>query len=234
MPFKPSRRSIASRLLVFQQSETKFFYILAALLLLIVCNPILPTQGLGAYTVKLLLTFVILSGIVAASSERQIILQMMALGLLTLLLDWWSLLGPQFPQLALIAFASYCLFVALVTVSIIIQIAQSDRVTGNVLCGAIAGYLLIGLTGTFLAILLELAHPGAFVAGGVTLARADLFNALMYYSLVTLSTIGYGDITPAVPAARSLSLLLGLSGQIYLTVLIALLVGKYLNDTRLK
>ncbi len=234
MPFKPGRHSIASRLLAFQQSETKFFYILAALFLLIIGNPILPNQGLGAYTVKLLLNFVILSGIVAANHEQQIIRQMMALGLLTLLLDWLSLLGPQWPALAIIAFALYCLFVALITISIIIQIAQSQQVTGNVLCGAIAGYLLIGLTGTFLALLLELAHPGAFVAGGGAIDRTDLFNALMYYSLVTLSTIGYGDITPAVPAARSLSLLLGLSGQIYLTVLIALLVGKYLNDTRLK
>ena len=234
MPFKSSRRSVASKLLVFQQSETKFFYILVALFLLIIGNPILPDKGLGAYTVKLLLTFVILSGIIAASNERQIIRQIMALGLLTLLLDWLSLLGPQWPELALIAFALYCLFVALVTISIIIQIAQSDHVTGNVLCGAIAGYLLIGLTGTFLAILLELAHPGAFVAGGVEIERADLFNTLMYYSLVTLSTIGYGDITPAVPTARSLSLLLGLSGQIYLAVLIAMLVGKYLNETHPK
>ena len=234
MPFKSSRRSVASKLLVFQQSETKFFYILVALFLLIIGNPILPDKGLGAYTVKLLLTFVILSGIIAASNERQIIRQIMALGLLTLLLDWLSLLGPQWPELALIAFALYCLFVALVTISIIIQIAQSDHVTGNVLCGAIAGYLLIGLTGTFLAILLELAHPGAFVSGGVEIEKADLFNTLMYYSLVTLSTIGYGDITPAVPTARSLSLLLGLSGQIYLAVLIAMLVGKYLNDTHPK
>jgi voltage-gated potassium channel len=48
--------------------------------------------------------------------------------------------------------------------------------------------------------------------------------------MVSLSTIGYGDITPAAPMARSLSLAIGLLGQIYLTVLVAMLVGKFLND----
>ncbi|NET37796.1 MAG: two pore domain potassium channel family protein [Cyanothece sp. SIO1E1] len=111
-----------------------------------------------------------------------------------------------------------------------IEVAKSKRVTGNIICGAIAAYLLIGVSASLLATLIETVHPGAFLRGGELLSRDGVFDNLLYYSLVTLTTIGYGDITPNVAIAQSLSIALGLIGQIYLTVLVAMLVGKFLKD----
>ena len=230
MPLRRINRLITSKLLFFQQSETKFFWILAALFCLIVFHPILPSQGWGGFLLGSLLAFVVLSGIIAANNERQIMRQLIGIGALSLVLDWLATFSPQFPILTSIAFALYGLFINIVTVVIIIQVMKSTKVTANVISGAIAGYLLIGISGTFLAALLESLDPGAFMTGGQPLEPATQLSSLMYYSLVTLSTIGYGDITPTTAAARSLSLLLGLSGQIYLTVLIAMLIGKYLNE----
>jgi hypothetical protein len=90
---------------------------------------------------------------------------------------------------------------------------------------------MMGLSGAFLALFVETLIPGSFLLSGEILAREGLANTLIYYSLVSLSTIGYGDITPNVPIARSLSLAIGLTGQIYLTVLVAMLVGKFLKDS---
>jgi voltage-gated potassium channel len=130
----------------------------------------------------------------------------------------------------LLVYALYALVIWLITVAIILTIIKSSKVTANIICGAIAGYLFIGLSGAFIALFLESLNPGSFLAGGELLSQEGLAEELVYYSMVSLSTIGYGDITPAAPMACSLSLAIGLLGQIYLTVLVAMLVGKFLND----
>lgn len=224
-------RFIASKLLAFQHSESKFVWILVAVFLLVLFNPLMPNQGWGSYIFHLLLLFVVLSGILAASSERQIIRQITFLGIFVITLDWFqSLAQQQFPRLVLFIYALYALFVGLITVAIILEIVKSKRVTANIICGAVAGYLLIGVSGGFIGLVIESLNPGAFLSGGEVLSREGLADELIYYSMVSLSTIGYGDIIPTTPAARSLSLGVGLIGQIYLTVLVAMLIGKFLKE----
>lgn len=224
-------RTIGAKLLAFQHSDTKFVWILLALSLLIILNPLLPSVGFGQYVVTLLFSFIVLSGILAASDERQVIRQLMVIGLITLVLDWIeSFATENYVGLSVIIGALYALFLAIVTIITVIEVTKSKRVTGNIICGAIAAYLLIGLTAAILAGLMETIHPGSFLRGGEQLAPERVFDDLLYYSMVTLSTIGYGDITPNVAIAQSLSIALGLLGQIYLTVLVAMLVGKFLQD----
>ncbi|MGF1458940.1 MAG: potassium channel family protein [Leptolyngbyaceae cyanobacterium] len=231
MPLKRLIQPVASKLLAFQRSDTKFVWILAALFLLILLNPVLSSVEFTNYFTNILLTLVVVSGILAASDERQVIRQLIFIGSITLSLDWIASLSPgDRPILSILVLGLYSIFMAIVTVAIILAIVQHKIVTLNTICGAISGYLMIGLTGAILGSLLEVAHPGMFLSGGEPLAQDDLLSAMLYYSLVTLSTIGYGDITPGLPLARSLSLALGLSGQIYLTVLVAMLVGKLLKD----
>jgi hypothetical protein len=231
MAFKKLTRLVTSKLLLFQRSESKFVWILVAVFSLIVFNPLLPSQGIGVYVVNLLLSFIVLSGILAASDERQIIHQLAFIGLVLITLDWVrSLAEQEIPGMEVLIYALYGFFISTVTVTIAIGVAKSKKVTVNIICGAVAAYLMIGLSGSFYALLIETINPGAFLSGGESLPREGLANALIYYSMVSLSTIGYGDITPSIPIARSLSLGIGLLGQIYLTVLVAMLVGKFLND----
>jgi voltage-gated potassium channel len=231
MPFKQLTRSITSQLLSFQRSESKFVWILIAVFSLIIFNPFIPAEGIGVYFFNLLLSFIVLSGILAASDERQIIKQLAFIGLFLIILDWIrSLASQEIPGMSLLIYALYGIFILTVTISIIIGVVRSPKVTANIICGAVAAYLLIGLSGGFIALCIETFKPGAFLSGGEVLPRQGLFGALLYYSMVSLSTIGYGDITPKLPIARSISLAIGLIGQIYLTVLVAMLVGKFLKD----
>ncbi|WP_448572129.1 potassium channel family protein [Trichothermofontia sp.] len=71
--------------------------------------------------------------------------------------------------------------------------------------------------------------PNSFAINNEITNREEIFQSLFYYSFVTLATIGYGDIIPVTPLARTLSITLGIAGQMYLTILIAILVSKYLN-----
>lgn len=117
-------------------------------------------------------------------------------------------------------------FLALVAVSLILDIARSRRVNMDVVFGACCVYLLIGLIWASLYQVTEAAAPGSFdfgpLAGGADGAEE---GRLAYFSFITMTTVGYGDVTPLAPVARTLAAMQGLVGQLYLAIVIARLVG---------
>ena len=100
--------------------------------------------------------------------------------------------------------------------------------------GALSVYLLIGVVFSFLFIIVETVVPGSF--DGLTFHIADdsprEFHSFMYFSFVTITTLGYGDLLPIQPAARALAYMEALVGQIYLTVLVARLIGMYIAQKK--
>jgi len=107
-------------------------------------------------------------------------------------------------------------------------------VTPAKISGALSVYLLLGYFWSIVFTILETLQPGSFnlALGGAEAAgsRAEIFKQLLYYSYITLSTLGYGDITPLSAGARSLAALEALTGQIYLAVLVARLVGLQISQ----
>lgn len=104
------------------------------------------------------------------------------------------------------------------------HILTSDVVDMNRLFGATCVYLLLGLIFGNIYFFLNAAVPGAFSG----LPDSDFLEQLMalnYHSFVTLTTLGYGDIYPVLPLARTLCYLEAVLGQMYLTILVAALVG---------
>ncbi len=127
------------------------------------------------------------------------------------------------------------LFFIMIVIGLIIQIAKTERVTARVIIDSISGYLLLGLVFSIIIMIVAVACPEAFTFpemdpeyGGAGYYLSDY----MYYSFVTFTTLGYGDIVPTVPYAKSLAILVAVCGQIYLTVIIAMLVGKFLSQYR--
>ncbi len=115
---------------------------------------------------------------------------------------------------------SFLTATVLLTVMVLAQVFSDGRVTLSRILGAVAAYLLLGLVWVGAYHLVELAHPAAFAG----LAPGDPQH-LIYFSFVTLTTTGYGDVTPLHPAARSLAMLEALVGQLYPAILIARLVS---------
>jgi len=124
------------------------------------------------------------------------------------------------------------LFLTLVGIKILIDLFRSKKVTGDSLAGAVCVYLLIGLIWTYLYLIIEVFIPGSFsfTQGDARMQMwvASEFYPFYYFSLVTMTTVGYGDLLPISTAARSLATTEGILGQIYLTILVARLVGMYL------
>ena len=98
----------------------------------------------------------------------------------------------------------------------------------NVILGLISGYISLGLLSFFICLSIEIIYPNSF--SGLTQVNQDMSDSLMYYSYITLMSIGYGDILPITPIAQKAAIFIGLIGQFYLVILTAIVVGKYINQ----
>jgi Ion channel/Protein of unknown function (DUF1345) len=119
------------------------------------------------------------------------------------------------------------IFLAYTTYLVLRAVVGSARVTPEIVAGALASYVMIGLTWAIAFGVVETRWPGSIHFPG---DHAELhFSDLLYFSYVSLMTIGYGDITPVSAAARTLVVLEGLLGMAFTTVLLAVLVAKGLR-----
>jgi Ion channel len=119
------------------------------------------------------------------------------------------------------------IFLAYTTYLVLHSVVRSAHVTPEIIAGALASYVMIGLTWAIAFGVVETRWPGSIRFGGDS--AAPRFSDLLYFSYVSLLTIGYGDITPVSPAARTLVVLEGLLGMAFTTVLLAVLVAKALG-----
>jgi len=118
-------------------------------------------------------------------------------------------------------------FILIVTVTILDFIFHQEDISTDVIAGAIVVYLLMAVMWSQIYFVLETVQTGSFnfPAG----ARDSMQALLRYFSLVTITTVGYGDITPATPAARAVANLESVGGQLYLVIQVAWLVGMHVS-----
>lgn len=115
-------------------------------------------------------------------------------------------------------------FYVLVTANLVVYTTEPGHVGVDKLATGLSGYLMLGFTWSSVYLLTERLVPGSFVsANGGTVDQFDL----LYFSFVTLTTLGYGDILPATDHARSFAILEAVVGSFYMVVLIARLVGTF-------
>jgi hypothetical protein len=110
------------------------------------------------------------------------------------------------------------------TVIMIYQIVKSEKVTAQLVIETVSAYLLIGIMFSLTTSVLYASNPASFNIDNGT------YSEFAYFSFVSLTTIGYGDISPQTELARVVTIFFGLCGQLYLTIVMALIIGKYLNS----
>lgn len=111
------------------------------------------------------------------------------------------------------------------------SLLTGERIDLNMIMGSVCVYILVGISWSIFYYFESIIHPGAF-NGIVGEGGKQQFSELLYYSYVTLSTLGYGDITPVTPIARTLAFLEALFGQFYIAILVASFVGMHLSTKR--
>ncbi len=201
--------------------------LLCSLVLLLVYLPFLEETRFGRLLEVVLLTLVFVSAVLVVGARRSTLWLAGTMAVVALTARSLEYLpGPAFPLWVFPPFA-LC-FVGFVIVHLVHSTLAARRVDARVLCAAISAYLMLGLFWAMAYILVGQLAPDAFAfsTGDEASHTMNRFNAF-YFSFVTLSTMGYGDISPVSKVARMLAVTEAMTGMLYVTVLIARLVSLY-------
>ena len=177
----------------------------------------------------------ILAGILMISKKRKAMWFCIILFALSLLIFGDQMFSKQQVQneSLLIRLGIYFVFNVVVTWNIVSQVWREKSIDRKLIIGLICGYISLGFLGFFLFMSIDITHPGSF-AGGI-LNHVESFalrsDSLLYFSFITLLTIGYGDIVPAIPIAQKAAILVGLIGQFYMVIITAVVLEKYIRQS---
>jgi len=197
---------------------------LAALVLMLVATPFVEGLKQGHLYVAVLFTVVMCTGLIASGSHRRLAFALVSFVLAAI---WLNQLWPRTcPALTFIL--PEIAFLAVVTASLLRFVLRAKRVDAEVLCTGISVYLILGLLWGLAYTLVAQVDPNAFSFStpSETAAMMTGFTSL-YFSFITLATLGYGDITPAADIARMLAMLEAMTGTLFVGVMIARLVSLY-------
>jgi hypothetical protein len=206
--------------------QRRFFLLLVLILLDIVLAPLLDDFIETRILMDIVLTVIFLVIIFAIKSKRTHMI-IAFIFVLPLILSTWSYYIYDYAHLSLVTRIFGALFFGYAVMIILQIIARSAEVTRETIFAAVVAYLLIALMWAFLYMILEAMIPGSFsFPEKVALSESQRFY---YLSFITITTLGYGDITPLTSKASALALVEAVIGQIYMVVLVAWLVGMYVS-----
>ena len=205
-------------------NKTLFFFVLLTIFFV----PLLPSSYYHlAYSI--LFTIIFAAGIVLVSNNKNII---MAFAILAIVMVWISTAVDIEAFKGVSKVINIVIFIFIVY-DLVKQVSLAKKVTPKVILESVNGYLLIGMVFSLLVALLMSINPESFsfnkLHSGTTPASFS-FDQYLYFAFITLTTTGYGDVVPLTSIARSMSTMISLTGQLYIAVVIALLVGKYISQ----
>jgi len=209
-------------------NEIRFSILLASLIIAVVLAPLLESTRLGDLIQLGCLTLVFIAAVFIHAHHRTRLSLFAAAATASLGLHWWSFFFPG-DNVAILRFVTSFVFLGFTAALLLKSIVSRDEVSPNAILGSICVYLLLGLMWAlgYSALTFVEAYPFDFpeAFSGAAANPSPSFATLLYFSFVTMSTLGYGDITPQTDLARTLTWTQSVTGQFYLAVLVARLVS---------
>lgn len=210
--------------------QDNFIYLTFALILLLL-GTALAQQFFGDSVQRLMQSTTVITLLVAVWGVeskrfflRKTFIFPLAILSISMISNWLDSAG--FDQFYLILLLNFFIFTAFKTAK---QVLFTGEIDGNKILGAICLYLLLGLIWAVTYTLLQLEFPSSFQVMSEQRQWFTLFPDFVYFSFVTITTLGFGDISPTLPVARFLVYLEAIIGQFYLAILVASLIGSRLS-----
>jgi len=202
------------------QANLSFFLMLEVLIAFV-----LPALGFGRHYARLYgdlgFSILLISGIAIAWGRPKLFAVAAVVGSVALVVRWLSF-GIRSLRAEFYDDAATIVAITVIALVLLMQIFRTGRVTHVRIQGAIAVYLLFGVAWAHAYHVVNMLHPGSFAApAGELSVPADW----IYFSFITLTTVGYGDITPVSTLSRALAIAEALVGQLYLAIMVARLVA---------
>jgi hypothetical protein len=211
------------------QANLSFFLALLVLFVFILPLTSVVEKHLSVY-VDIGYSLMLVSGIAIGWSRSWLFYLGAVVGVVGLVVRW---LGWIYPAISRYREPSTLAAIIFLILLLLVRVFRKGPVSGSRLQGAVAVYLLLGLVWAHAYVIFDRDHPNSFVTVEKT---PPTVAGWTYFSFVTLTTVGYGDIIPKAPAARMLAVGEAIAGQMYLAVMLARLValqvsGGIQNDT---
>lgn len=209
--------------------KARFIHLLTTLIAFLLLSAFIEYKR-GDIAVSLIMTVMIVASVYAIIEQKGTAILNLGLGSAFFILLWLS----HFFQVELlwhIGVINGIVFFMYIAMVLLKRVVNSEHVTQDTIFGAISVYLLIGISWGLIYAVIESLTPGAF---SVQLQHSDVdsqivypgaISIFIYYSFVTMTTLGYGDIVPLTNVARTVSIFEAVLGQLFLAILIARLVG---------
>jgi len=200
----------------------RYRFLLFALIITMIVPPFLRESSLGDLSITIVLSMLLLACLNFLSGLKKIFVVALVIFFFTSIFGWLPYFFDKDSTRIIRCIFSFSFF-SLVVYHLLKEIRYAEVVTSKVIYGSIAAYLLLGVIGGNIFYFLDLVYPASF---NITM-NTSMAN---FFSFTTLTTVGYGNVYPVKAQAQSISTFLAISGQLYLTVLVAILVGKYLSN----
>lgn len=200
------------------------YSLLVLLLVYLFILPAFPTVWHNLlYNLSLTLIYINLLLVIGRFSKYLIV------AIVPLILFDWVFYVLELEYLGNISLTLNIIIFLLVLAVFLMNLAQADHVTSAEILKAINGYLLLGIVSGVAINLLMFSDPLSiqFPEGLVLLEASETLGDFQYFGLVSLTTLGFGEIVPVSPIARSVITFITMAGQLYLAIIIATLVGKF-------
>jgi voltage-gated potassium channel len=201
--------------------------LLIALALFFIWAPFVEEIEGGELIVSVLFSLVLLAGVVAVADSKRVLVIAIVLAIPAIAGRWMNHFRPDLvpPQVFLTA---GLVLIAFVVANLLRFVLRAPSVNADVLCASISAYLMLGLMWTLAYWLVDQLTPGGAFSFNTNAGTRSINGFTgFYFSFITLSTVGYGDITPVSRIARWLAAMEAMTGLLYVAVLIARLVALY-------
>ena len=210
--------------------EKNFAWLLIALLVFLIGIPVIEAGELLPPRIirALIISWLLVVGVWSLRGFGKLFATGLFLAGLGVVMNLWAARSPH-------AFAQYASFAALFAFLLVavwcaaIQVFEGTAITRNRLLGSICLYLLLGVAWAIAYTVIEMLCPGSFQGFKPQMGQG-WDSDWLYFSFVTMSTVGYGDISPITPIARMLAYLQAVFGLFYIAILVAGLVGTYVSN----
>lgn len=229
---KSSRKKLSTKSIINKFITNKYSFLFVAILFLFITLPFINDTKFSL--LPLLFLALTLSVLWTLNLKKQVlricVYLVLAICVYDLLLAelGYTLEETTSNVLNFLRLCTYALFLLIVILILLVKTFTVKKVSWDTIQGGISLYFLIGLFWAFIFQILTLINPSALSL----LNTPSTFSDLMYFSFTTLTTLGYGDITPVTDFARNMTVLESTLGQIFLTVFVARLVGLYLGQSK--
>jgi len=201
--------------------------LLIALALFFIWAPFVEEIEGGELIVSGLFSLVLLAGIVAVADRKRVLVIAIVLAIPAIAGRWINHFRPDLAPPAVFLTAGLVL-IAFVVANLLRFVLRAPSVNVEVLCASISAYLMLGLMWTMAYWLVDQLTPGGAFSFNTNAGPRSMNGFTgFYFSFITLSTVGYGDITPVSRIARWLAAMEAMTGLLYVAVLIARLVALY-------